>query len=238
MSYSGRLDLSPSHRAPIETDGVKLWKTMILDVDPASHDPAPSGHLIEQAPGETIRAHFHACPQFQVIVNGSGLLGRAPVAPFLVHYTRSHTGYGPIVAGERGMWYLTLRPSPRFPAQYLPESREALHNGQPKFQVTSELCPPGTANATRPLVEMIAPRPDGLAVWAQYVAPDTQAAPPRHVGGAARYYLVTRGELLHEGRPHGYLSLLWTEPDDDFATLQAGPAGLELIIMQFPGDAF
>lgn len=238
MLHYGRLDQSPRHRHAIETDGVKLWKTMIVDVDPEAHNPAPSAHLIEQAPGEAIRAHFHACSQFQVIVNGNGLLGRKEVGPYVVHYTRAHNAYGPIVAGDRGMWYLTLRPSPRFPAQYMPESRGLMDNTHPKYQVTSEACPPGTATKSNPVVEMIAPRPDGLAVWAVHVEPDAAICPPTHPDGAARYYLVTEGGMLHDGKELGFLSLIWAEPDTELAELRAGPAGLDLIIMQFPGDAF
>src|SRR5437763_8679238 len=83
--------------------------------------------------------------QFQVFVHGSGTLGRTPVAAFVVQYVAPHTGYGPIVAGPEGIWYMTLRPSfptgqPGYkPVLYLPESRPVLDMSRPKFQTHTDI---------------------------------------------------------------------------------------------------
>lgn len=236
MIYTGRLDMSPVRRKKVQTDGVDVYKTMVIDVDPAT-TPAPSAHLVEQVPHSTIRSHFHACSQFQVFINGYGTFGRRPVQPFVVQYVRAHTGYGPIVAGDMGLWYLTLRATPRFGAQYLPESRDKMDMTLPKYQKISDAFFPGAAMPEQPVVEMIAPQPDGLAAWMVHVTPGTAVDPPRHEGGRARYYLVAKGEMIVGGRQLPGLSLTWTE-GEDLAKIEAGAEGLDVIVMQFPQDAF
>jgi hypothetical protein len=64
--------------------------------------------------------------QFQVVVRGSGLIGKHEVAPLTVHFAAAYTGYGPTHAGEQGLDYLVFRLGVDAGAAYLPESRDAM----------------------------------------------------------------------------------------------------------------
>src|SRR5262245_26229336 len=101
----------------------QAWRTEIIEGDRKSHS-GPQAYLVEQGPNSLTGIHFHSQHQFQVIVAGSGTLGRRVVEPYMVHYAAGHTGYGPIKAGADGLSYLTLRAIPDFEAPYyLPDMR-------------------------------------------------------------------------------------------------------------------
>ena len=234
---TGKLDLSASNRKSVRTDGdVHLHKTMVISPDPAKA-VTPNAFLVEQPAGATIRPHFHTNSQWLVFVGGSGMLGRRAVQGYVAQYVAPHTGYGPIVAGEDGLWYFTLRPSAAAGAKYLPESHDQLDMRLTKRQVTSPLFAPGAATAAEPVIEMIAPQQGGLAAWMLWLAPGSARAVPKHAGGLARYYVVTQGEMIVRGEHLGPLSLAWVDDEDLALPLQAGCAGLSVLALQFPGDA-
>ena len=116
----------------------------ITDVIGSLADPArqPQAFLVEQDPNWTLRTHFHLQFQFQVVVAGSGTLGRHPLAPYTVHYTTPESGYGPIVSGDEGLSYFTIREVGGRGAHFLPESREEMQAGLAKAQVTSSRAAP------------------------------------------------------------------------------------------------
>src|SRR5919199_2365261 len=80
----------------------------------------PMAFLVEQSAGSTVQAHFHAANQFQVVIGGSGMLGRHAVAPISVHYVNAFSAYGPLRAGETGLHYFTLRNGYDPGARYVP----------------------------------------------------------------------------------------------------------------------
>lgn len=59
--------------------------------------------------GARIEPHFHDVDQFQVIVDGSGHIGKKAVRPVTFQYADAFTPYGPIVAADRGLSFFTLR---------------------------------------------------------------------------------------------------------------------------------
>jgi hypothetical protein len=72
-----------------------------------------------------LRAHFHEVDQFQIIVGGSGTIGRESVRPGAIHYADGYTVYGPIrTTDPHGISYLTLRAKPATYLNYMPESRQ------------------------------------------------------------------------------------------------------------------
>jgi len=235
---TGKLDLSAASRTAVRTDGnVRLHKTMVLSPDP-NLAFTPNAFLVEQPAGATIRTHFHVNSHWLVFVGGSGKLGQKPVQGYVAQYVAPHTGYGPIVAGDDGLWYLTLRPSAQTGAKYLPEARSQLDMSQPKHQVTSKWFAPDAASANHPSIEMIAPQADGLAAWMLHLSPGSAQPPPNHAGGLARYYVVTRGEMISGGDHLGPLSLVWVDGDNLAMPLQAGAEGLTVLALQFPGTAY
>lgn len=86
----------------------------------------PQAFHVEMGESCTLDVHFHELDQFQVMVSGTGRLGRHEVRAGAVHYTDAHTPYGPIVAGPPGLGYLTLRRTSDTRTLYMPASRERL----------------------------------------------------------------------------------------------------------------
>ena len=238
MLRVGHLDRSAARRKAVPSGGSVIHKTPIIG-PLAGETEAPTGFLVEQPPDVTIRPHFHFNCQFQVFVAGEGRLGRHPVRPLIVQYVGAHTGYGPIVAGTAApLWYLTLRPSVTSGAHYLPDERDRLDMTIPKRQVMS---PPfdvgGPLDETR-VDACLAPAVDGLAAWTVRLPPRRRIDAPRHPGGVGRYLLVAAGEMRVSDERLGPLGLAWATQDDESVPLEAGDAGLEAIVMQFPTGAF
>ena len=236
MIRLGILDFAANRRR-ITTDGdVTLHKTQLID-STGDVVPAPTAFLVEQGPRVVIRTHFHVNSQFQVFAQGAGMLGRRDVKPFTVQYVAPHTGYGPIVAGEAGLWYFTLRPSTPSGARYLPDLRDSLDKTQPKRQVTSTPCVPARLSGEPRIDTMIEPQADGLAAWMVHIPADTTLEAPAQAGGLGRYYLVADGILLVQDQPLSALSLTWTSGEHEILPLRAGANGASVVVMQFPGDA-
>src|SRR5947209_4589797 len=95
-------------RHHILPNGTGFWRTGLI-TSPAQERVSPQAFLVEQDPDSVIEPHFHLENEFQVMVAGSGSLGRHPVEPVSVHYAGAHTGYGPIASGSDGLSYFTLR---------------------------------------------------------------------------------------------------------------------------------
>jgi hypothetical protein len=239
----GVAERSAPHRQIAPTDGIDVYKTVILKSAPDAF-PAPTASLIEQLPGQVVRQHFHFNSQFQVFVKGSGLLGRKQVGAFVVQYVAPHTGYGPIVAGDDGIWYVTLRPSlpsdkPGYqPVLYLPEAMPVLERSSRKFQVHSDVRPPSDGPPQDTSIEpVLEPTEEGMAAWWVRLPPRAHVAAPSLPNALARYCLVASGSLRDGSRALPYLSVIWSEADEA-VTLTAGDDGAEVIVMQFPRDAY
>ena len=69
----------------------------------------PVAYRVHQGPGTVSQPHFHQANQFQVFVEGEGFFGKQPVRAVRAQYAQAFTPYGPIVAGDPGLSYLTLR---------------------------------------------------------------------------------------------------------------------------------
>jgi hypothetical protein len=128
---------------------------------------APTVFLVEQPPNYSVATHFHRQNEFQIVVQGSGRLGRHAIGPYTIHYAGAYTGYGPLVSGPEGLFYFTLRfafdKGPLYPST----DRALLRRG-PKRQLSAGPVQPlgeGGLASTHSLVktELIAPQPDGIS---------------------------------------------------------------------------
>ena len=109
----------------VTDDGKRAWRTnFMIPSDPESRQP--QAFLAEMSAHRNLRTHYHANDQFQIFVSGDGHAGKHPIAPFQVHFARAYTPYGPIVAQDAGVGFLTLRAKKDGGAQFLPEKREQL----------------------------------------------------------------------------------------------------------------
>lgn len=75
-------------------------------------EEGPNARVVELEPNAVIQAHYHTQNQWQIVVEGNGRIGDEEIEPYGVHFTEENTTYGPIVAGEDGLTFLTLREEP------------------------------------------------------------------------------------------------------------------------------
>lgn len=87
------------------------------------------------------------------------------------------------------------------------------------------------------LESLIAPGDDGLAAWLVRVpANGSTAAPPEDAPGGGRFYVVASGSLQLPDAEVGALATIWADAGTDLV-IQAGSAGAEVVVLQFPGCA-
>ena len=216
--------------------------TDLIVADDASPAPRPQAFLVEQSANWTLPTHFHQEHQFQVFVAGGGSIGKHPVERLAVHYASPHTGYGPLVSGDGGISYFTLRAVGDTGAWYLPEQRENLLLRIRKQQ--AHAVPDSYVSADqlralpRPVQEtLIEPQEGGLAAWlVRLPARSGAPAPARAESGGGRFYVVTQGSLLNAGEELAGLATVFVSSDEPFA-LQAGGDGAEVLVLQFPAVA-
>ena len=217
-------------------DGGKLaWRTNFMMSPPEDPDH-PQAFLAECGPQRVLRTHFHENDQFQVFVSGTGSAGKHPIAPFQVHFARAHTPYGPIIATDDGVGFLTLRTRRDPGAQYLPEQREKLvhmERRQP-WQLTCAVEFPKAAGAfaIQPLEGMQDER--GLAAHALTMKPQAQAVAPDPSASNGQYIVVLGGSLVHDGRARKATTIVFVTPAEGPFKLVAGAEGLRAIALHFP----
>lgn len=216
--------------------------TDLIVPDDKSPAPRPQAFLVEQTPNWTLPTHFHQEHQFQVFVAGGGTIGKNPVEKLAVHYASPHTGYGPLVSGDQGIAYFTLRAVGDTGAWYLPEQRESLllriskqqAHGLPTAYVSAQELQALPAPCQETLIE---PQDGGLAAWLVRLPARGAAAPPALAeAGGGRFYVVTQGSLLNAGDELDALATVFVSCEETFQ-LQAGEAGLEVLVLQFPAAA-
>lgn len=203
--------------------------------------PSPIAYLVEQAPHTQLRAHFHEADQFQIFVTGAGRIGAHDADPGLGHFVGPYSGYGPIVAGDTGLAYMTLRNAYDPGAQWLPEHVEKLRpHRESRREVTfhtpsptdnGEWAPPSAATLS-PLIE---PKADGLAAWSGLIPGGQSLRGPSAADSGGQFWLVMAGALIDP--EHGALdrlSMAFVRPEDGSYVAQAGDRGLHVLVLQFP----
>jgi hypothetical protein len=197
----------------------------------------PQAFLVEQSEESLAGSHYHVEAQFQVVVAGSGAIGRHELTPYTVHYANPYTGYGPILAGPQGLSYVTLRAvgDPHRPF-YLPDSKDQMKPG-PRLNLTSDAIPggdPGGVKAAQ-CETVMAPRPDGIAVWMVRLPPNQSAPAPRHANGGGQFRLVVSGGMRSGDAVLARLGTAFHAAEESEKVIAAGPGGLEVLVLQFAG---
>lgn len=205
----------------------------------------PQAFLVEQPANFNLIPHYHRQEQFQVVVQGGGLMGKHPLDTVSVHYASREAGYGPIVAGPDGLQYLTLRLLSEHGANYMPEARDGLRRGVKKVHATAEVVPrvtPGlptraAAEIAPDVVTVIAPREDGMAVWSTLVPAGGIASSPGPAGGAGRMHVVIGGSFMLNQQRLPYSAVVYASNDEDALPFVAVDGPAELLTLQFPEGA-
>jgi len=197
---------------------------------------------IDMSANMQLDGHFHIVDQFQIFVAGSGTIGRHDTAMVTAHYADHHTGYGPLIAGDQGMSYLTLRSKTDAGLVKLstPNVRDQLRPTKRRHRVSSQVIlsiPPVLAHIEAPIFQTVMEEKDGddgmttkiirLGAHMQTPAPDTA-----NTGGY--YIIVLNGSLVHQAEAYEPWSLLWVGQDEGAPTLEAGAKGAEVMIAVFP----
>lgn len=216
-------------------------KTTIVEGD-NSLPVSPNAFLVEQRANVVLPPHFHRNNQFQLVVRGSGRLGRSHrLEPVTLHYAHGNTGYGPITAGPQGLQYLTLRRVVETGAYYLPQSRAELDMGRPKFQTSSDchgLAAPADLAAIREpaILELLPPAVSGLGGWLLTIPAGTALRAPDLPHGSGRFHVVCGGSIAFAGESLPERACVWTSADEPGFTLQAEAAGAQVVVVQFPEE--
>ena len=216
-------------------NGRMAWRTNYM-VPPDEQPGQPQAFLAECGPQRVLRTHFHQNDQFQVFVSGDGTAGKHPIKPFQVHFARAFTPYGPIVANDAGVGFLTLRTRKDPGAQYLPEKREQLVSteGRKPWQITSAVDFPEAAApiAVKPLEGM--QDEFGLAGHAISMKPNATGLAPDPSNSNGQYVVVLGGSVMHDGAERKATTIIFVQPEEGQFKLQAGPEGLQAIALNFP----
>ncbi len=194
----------------------------------------PAAFLVQYGAGGSSSAHYHIADQFQILVNGEGTFGRHHVAPYSVHFSRAYTPYGPLNS-DGGWGFLTLR------ASYDPGSTrdfEALKQmpGRQPWQVTGQADFPeqGKQAAAKPISEI--KDDNGLFVTALTVPANGQMVAPNPIGNG-QYVVAVKGSLIHEGKEHKALTVVFLKPNEPAFQIHAGAEGVEVLVLNFPSTS-
>ena len=223
-------------------------RNTLKEGDPVPPDQGlyPMAFLVEKEPGAIVHPHFHQADQYQVIVQGSGRLGVHDVASVAIHYTDAYSAYGPIVAADDGVAWFTLRNTWDPGARYMPAERAQLRAARAKYQHREATCGPlpPLSDADRAALTnvqgqaVIAETPDGLGSWRFTVPANGSVIGPDPSTGGGQFWLVSAGAAsIPGGAPLSPKSCIFVGPEDPAPRLTAGPAGADLICMQFPKRA-
>jgi hypothetical protein len=200
----------------------------------------PHATLNQHHAGRISTTHFHSVDQFQVVVDGKGKLGRHDLAPYCVHFSRAYTPYGPLVEdADIGTTMFVLRAHPDPGPHHLPKGLGVLKqvpDRQP-WQVTRPaVFPAANSEIESAMLQEISGIKDdaGLAAYTLRMKPNASVNAPDPSHGDGQYLVVLKGSLLHDAREHAALALVFVRPDEGPYGIQAGPKGLEALVLNFP----
>jgi hypothetical protein len=201
---------------------------------------SPTVFLVEQPPDSVLASHFHTQNQFQVVKAGSGKLGAHDVRHGSVHYAGAYTGYGPVVAGPRGLSYFTIRAVYESGANFIDSSRDKMVRG-PKRHMQGPpldaLPADDLARLTAPCVtHLISPQPDHLEACVWYLPADSRIEAPAPAP-SGQFQFAMSGSMRHEGTWLTGWESRYLAAAEPGGLLEAGPQGLQVLLLQMPAKA-
>jgi hypothetical protein len=234
-------DNAQANKKVLQKDTFEGFVTDLIASDEAE-PTRPQAFLVEQKPLWVTPPHFHLEPQFQVVIAGTGSIGRHEVKPLCVHYATAETGYGPVCAGPQGVSYLTLRVTSDTGAWYLHKAgtRERMRQGLKKQQEhgapSARLSSAELQTLRAPSSEdLIAPRENGLAARLVRIPPAQLLEPAAGRTNGGCFYVATCGSMQIGEAELRALSVVFASSDERLS-IRSGPQGLELLVLQFPKD--
>ena len=165
--------------------------------NPGFIDMTPQAFLVELPyAGARVNPHFHDVDQFQVIVAGSGRIGKKPLSPITFQYADGYTPYGPIVASDDGISFFTLRNVASGGHFVMPGSKHLMacragRNIAGHFQLSL------ADEEGITIAPLMPPQTDGVAAYGIMLGPSATGLGPASTGGG-QYFIVCAGTLMHE----------------------------------------
>lgn len=230
----------PGERKPVVVDGDTYYKTDLLE---AGRDRAlsPTVFLVEQAPRVSLRTHFHRHNQFQLFVRGGGTIGPHALSALTVHYAGGYTGYGPLVAGDDGLAYMTLRSVYETGSLTMKEHAAMMKRGPKRqmhsipVQIASSAELAAIKSATQ--LELIELEPDGLAACLLTVPADRQIDPQLDpAGSVGRFHVILAGALNLNSRHMAPGEIAFVAAGEQVEMVAPG-GGAQIACLQIPPEA-
>ena len=199
----------------------------------------PQCFRVENSPNRCLESHFHAQDQFQVIVQGSGTLGKHALSPYVVHFSRAFTPYGPIVAGPTGLAWLTLRMQRDEGAQYMTQSREVLLSVKDRAPWQMSEAVSFTTVPDNGAVHALKSIRDerGLSVFAVRLKPGASLLLPDPSATGGQFFVVVGGGVKQGSKEIKSLSTMLNKAQVGPVSVTAGSQGLEALVLNFPFTA-
>ncbi|RPH75269.1 MAG: hypothetical protein EHM80_16490 [Nitrospiraceae bacterium] len=195
---------------------------------------------------ETILPHFHGVIQFQIFPAGSGTMGREQIQPLMVQYKDRHTAYGPLVAGPNGCTFIALRnrtgdsapvylSKPGYKDKLKPSkrrnwiSRHIPLSTRPIMKYRKDVSWEPIYDAERKIADEMDAKIVRLGEGMSVLGPDPKI-------GNGYYVFVANGSLVREGSELPLWSVVYVDPSEEPVSIEAGPTGLDALVLQFPKD--
>jgi hypothetical protein len=246
MQITSSVDALAGRREGRLPNGGVMYKSVFVGPweKPATMDPnLAQAYIVDQDPGTRVEPHYHEVEQFQVVVQGEGLLGKHAVKPVALHYTDPYTAYGPIIPNDGSrIAYFTMRAKSDVRARFLhePDARAAMKPSRRRFLLLgpdkvglsdAAALKARSGVAVDKLIEM---HDDGVTAEVVRLGPGAKATCLDPKTGGGHYVLVVNGALVREGSALPYCSCAFVRPDNPALEVEAGPEGAELLVMQYP----
>ena len=211
---------------------------------PGIIDANPQAFLVDRLyPDARIDPHFHDIDQFQIVVDGSCRMGKKAADPVTFQYADAYTPYGPIVGGEEGFAFFTLRPIASGGFFAMPGNRHNMpgragRNIAGRFDITRPR--PETGQIVRE--NLMTDQQDGAMAVGLRLGPNAEIRGPVSDGGG-QYYLVCEGQVSRDEHELPRRSLVHVEAGEPAPLLRAGEDGADVLVLQFarptarPGSA-
>ena len=237
MISIGTRDHGALRRRPIDVRGAQFHKSEWME---SGDDPtlSPTVFLVEQPANTTLVPHFHRQNQFQLFVDGGGKLGSHQVETVTVHYAGAFTGYGPLVSGDQGIKYFTIRPVLESGMLALDDSRDKMIRGPKRHESVGPI--PVLSDAQRSDAGhqgeriVLALADDGLGVGELCLAAGQDVSVTRHTASQGVFIVVLSGSLQIGERVLNAWESVFVSADEPWPVLTAGSHGVQCVSLHCP----
>lgn len=195
-------------------------------------DDGPQAFLVENPPHEVIEPHFHNVCQYQIVLAGDGRLGKKPIRPGSLHYVDEQTPYGPIVAGDGGLSFFTLRQRASVGASFMPGSRKLMTRKAGRNLI-------GEVDLDGPLEQgarKLFGADDGVLAYSLSATPGANLPEPDDARTGGAFLIVLKGSLRAMDKLCGRGSCLFIS-SDEWPDVSAGVDGAVAALMAFSRTA-